>query len=196
MCRFIETIRIEQGTIYNLVYHNRRFNETRRVFFKSRNTIDLKDYIDPSGFRDRTKCRIEYDGDELKVEYAPYRMRPVSSLRLIRNQEIQYAFKSTDRNLLSGLFDCRDGCDDILIVRNELLTDTSICNAAFYNGKEWLTPRQPLLKGTKRAELLENGSILEVDICVGDLSHFESVRLFNALIDFGEIEFPVSQIKE
>ena len=34
MYPFIETIRIEDGQIYNLDYHTERFNETRAAFWK------------------------------------------------------------------------------------------------------------------------------------------------------------------
>lgn len=34
MYPFIETIRIEDGQIYNLDYHTERFNRTRAVFWK------------------------------------------------------------------------------------------------------------------------------------------------------------------
>ena len=39
--------------------------------------------------------------------------------------------------------------DEILITRNGLLTDTSIANIALFNGKEWHTPKHPLLKGVQ-----------------------------------------------
>lgn len=36
MCQFIETIRIEDGQVYNLSYHTARMNRTRAAFGKKR----------------------------------------------------------------------------------------------------------------------------------------------------------------
>ena len=45
-----------------------------------------------------------------------------------------------------------------------------------------------LLQGTKRAQLLEAGIILEADLTLENLRKAEKVSLFNAMIDFGERE--------
>ena len=59
----------------------------------------------------------------------------------------------------------------------------------------WYTPEAPLLKGTKRQQLLDQGMIYLDDIKYRDLQDFGSIRLFNAMIEFGEIEIPVSVIQ-
>ena len=79
MSPFIETIRIENGRIYNLPYHNRRMNETRRDVLHQTGTLDLSDYIHPGNYRERTKCRVEYGTEILKTDYAAYHIRPVST---------------------------------------------------------------------------------------------------------------------
>lgn len=194
MSPFIETIRIEDGQIHNLPYHNRRMNETRRNVLHQTATLDLSDYIQPGNYRERTKCRVEYDNEILKVEYAAYRIRPVSSLRLVVDDEAGYRYKSTDRSVLNRLFACREAEDDVLIVRKGWLTDTSICNIALWNGKQWITPSVPLLAGTKRASLLDQGEIVAGDIRPEDLPGYSRIRLFNAMIEFGEIDLPVDRI--
>lgn len=52
----------------------------------------------------------------------------------------------------------------------------------------WLTPKHPLLLSTKRAYLLDKGIIKEADITVDDLMKAKKIRLFNAMIEFGERE--------
>ena len=131
---------------------------------------------------------MEYTREVLKVEYVPYRMRQVHSLRLVTCDEIDYSYKSTDRQCLNDLFAQRAGHDDILIIRDGLLTDTSICNVALWNGTSWITPARPLLCGTMRAYLLDKGLVQAGDIPVGDLPKYTRIRLFNALIGFGEID--------
>ena len=113
MSLFIETIRIENGRIHNLSYHNRRMNETRRNVLRQTDVLDLNDYIRPVNYRERTKCRVEYDVDIRNVEYAAYHFRPVSSLRLVVDDEADYRYKSRDRSVLNRLFACRETEDDV-----------------------------------------------------------------------------------
>lgn len=194
MSPFIETIRIEDGRIHNLSYHNRRMNETRRNVLRQADTLDLSDYIQSANFRERTKCRVEYDNEIRQVEYAAYHIRPVSSLRLVTDDEADYRYKSVDRSVLNRLFACRGTEDDVLVVRRGLLTDTTICNVALWDGKRWVTPSAPLLAGTKRASLLDRGELVVGDIRPEDLPAYSRIRLFNAMIGFGEIDLPVDRI--
>ncbi|WP_309546477.1 aminotransferase class IV [Hoylesella marshii] len=83
-------------------------------------------------------------------------------------------------------------CDDVLIVRNGLLTDTSYTNIALYDGYQWFTPATPLLEGTMRASLLDSGMLIEKDILLSDLPHYQYIALFNAMIDMGELVLPIS----
>lgn len=194
MSRYIETIRIEGGRIYNLPYHNRRMNETRRNIFQASDKLDLLDYIHPEAYQDRTKCRVVYEQEIVEVEYAPYAIRPVSSLHIVEDNTFCYQYKSTDRDALNRLFASRGVADDVLIVQDGLLADTSICNIALWNGERWLTPSCPLLQGTKRASLMDEGVLFPSEIKVDDLKLYSRIRLFNAMIEFGEIEFPVGNI--
>lgn len=194
MCPFIETICIEQGRVERLAYHNERMNRTRRFCLGATDPLDLADFIVPEGYQERTKCRVVYDASIREVSYAPYQLRPVTSLKLIVADEADYRYKSTDRTCLNELFACRGEADDVLLVRQGGLTDTSICNIALWNGHQWLTPAEPLLAGTHRAALLDEGVIEEAPLSVADLSEFSRIRLFNALIGFGEIDLPIAAI--
>ncbi|MDE6801062.1 MAG: aminotransferase class IV family protein [Phocaeicola sp.] len=197
MCPFIETIRIEQGKACNLSYHNERLNDTRHHFWSGCHDIKLDEYLKLTPEMDRMKCRVIYDGSGIKeISYAAYRMRPVHSLRLVYSDDIDYTYKSMDREVLNTLFACRGERDDILIVRRGLLTDTSIANIALFDGKEWHTPRSPLLRGTCRAALMDNGIIKEKDIRPEELSSYSFVRLFNAMIKWGALELSTGTIYE
>ena len=131
----------------------------------------------------------------IRVEYFPYHVCPVHSLQLVAKDDIDYRYKQADRRVLDEAFALRDTADDVLIVRHGLLTDTSIANIALWNGCEWHTPAQPLLAGTQRRYLLDTGQIKETDIPVASLGNYRYIRLFNALIPFGEVELPVGQIR-
>lgn len=195
MCQFIETIRIENGKALNMGFHNYRFNKTRRDIFECNLPVNLADYIQPGEYTERTKCRIEYQDEVEKVEYQPYTIRPVKSLRMVTSDGLDYTYKSSNRQKLDELFKQKGEADDILIIRDGFLTDTSIANIALWNGEQWETPEKPLLEGTMRASLLGKGLIVPAEIRPQDLSRYSLIRLFNAMIGFGEIEFSVEDIK-
>ena len=195
MCPFIETIRIENGKAVNLGFHNYRFNRTRRDIFECNLPVNLADFIQRGKYTGRTRCRVEYQEEVEKVEYLPYTLRPVNSLKLVTSDGLDYTYKSTDRQKLDELFRQRGEADDILIVRDGFLTDTSIANIALWNGSQWETPEVPLLEGTMRASLLGKEMIVPAAIRPQDLSRYSLIRLFNAMIGFGEIEFPVANIR-
>lgn len=194
MCRYIETIRIEKGRLRNIAYHDRRMNEVRREVWGVDRSVSLETYIDASPYEERTRCRVTYGRDVESVEFFPYQIRPVHSLQLVRGGQIEYRRKRADRSELNALFACRGEADDVLIVRGGLLTDTSIANIALGDGTGWYTPASPLLEGIQRACLLDAGMIRPLDIHADDLFRFQKIRLFNAMIDFGEIEIDCSAI--
>ena len=111
-----------------------------------------------------------------------------------RRHDNTYGYKSTDRSRLNALVAQKGNCDDIIIVKHGLLTDTSFTNLAIFDGKHWVTPRHPLLPGTKRAALLDKGMIQKADITLEDLRNTNKVSLFNAMIDFGEIEIAIENV--
>ncbi len=118
MCPFIETIRIEDGKIYNLDYHTERFNRTRAAFWKDSTPLILQEFISPQSLQGIHKCRIVYGREIEEITYSPYQMREVSSLRLVVADTIDYTYKSTNREELNILYAQRKTADDVLIVRN------------------------------------------------------------------------------
>jgi 4-amino-4-deoxychorismate lyase len=50
-----------------------------------------------------------------------------------------------------------------------------------------------LLKGTQRAFLLDRQIIKEKEITLKQLFTYSRITLFNAMIEFGQIEFPVKK---
>lgn len=201
--QFVETIKIKNGKALALPYHQARMDRTisHLVSISNLKTIShfsflishLESLLSPKPEMDLYKARVVYgaEGVEL-VEYAPYQMRTIRSLKVVEDDEIDYTYKSTDRSQLNALAAQKGDCDEIIIMKNGLLTDTSFTNLALYDGSSWLTPKHPLLHGTKRAQLLEAGIIREADLTLEDLKRAQKVSLFNAMIDFGECE--VSEI--
>jgi len=178
--RFIETLLIT-NTIQNLNYHNQRMNATRAKFFNAKE-IDLKNYIK---IIPNKRVRIVYDKDIQKVEYFELKKRVFKKFKIVFCDDIDYSFKYEDRNKLNSLKD--KNADEVIIVKNGLITDTTISNLAFFNGKEWLTPKKPLLKGTKRQELIDKGFLKEKDIYIDEIKRFKKIALLNAILGFYEV---------
>ncbi|WP_428666918.1 aminotransferase class IV family protein [Runella sp.] len=193
----IETIRLADGQLSNLPYHNERLNRTRFACFGETMAWDLNELIKvPSEVTGGIyKCRFTYGKVVEKIEFEPYQPRIIKTLRMVEDTTVLYEFKFQDRSSLQRLFEKRENADDVLIVKNGLITDSSYANVVFWDGSQWFTPNSPLLKGTKRAQLLEEGIITEQKIRVRDISNFTHVRLINAMLDFGSTPLiEVSQI--
>lgn len=131
------------------------------------------------------------------VTFPQYQLRPVRSLRCVEADYLHYSLKSTDRSGIMHCVEQRENCDDVLILQHNLLTDTSIANIALWHEDQqrWMTPERPLLPGTHRAALLRSGTIIEdAALTLDRLKEFSRIRLFNAMIKWGEIELPISAI--
>ena len=188
MYRLLETIKVFNRALQNIEYHNARFNVTRRDLFGIRKTTLLQNEITvPLTLSNEIyKCRITYSHQVENVEFEKYTPRLINSLKIIENRDISYEYKFADRSQLIDLFENRGDCDDILIIKNGLITDTYLANVVFWDGKNWLTPSHPLLKGTARARLINDHKIVEAKMELNDLMKFQKARIINAMNDLEE----------
>jgi 4-amino-4-deoxychorismate lyase len=127
---------------------------------------------------------VIYAKDFENVEFSVYHLPKIQSLKLVVNDEIDYHHKFADRSEIQKLFEKRGLADDILIIKNGLITDSSYTNILFFDGEYWLTPKQPLLMGVQRAVLIHAKKIIPTEIRPADLVHFTKARLINAMIRF------------
>lgn len=190
MHRFVESIKVKDGIIENIEYHNRRFEFTMLSFFKSAWKINLADLITvPEKYTKGVyKCRVVYSSGIEKIEFTPYSKRYIRTVKLVYDNEIDYTFKYEDKSSLDKLKALYPDYDEILIVKNGMVTDSSFSNIAFFNGTEWLTPAVPLLKGTKREKLISDGFIYPVAIRPDDIHDYKKISFINAMLDLGESE--------
>ncbi|PLX11234.1 MAG: hypothetical protein C0598_08620 [Marinilabiliales bacterium] len=197
--KLFESISYQNGNFQNLDLHQKRMNNSRKKLFSSADDINLfsaLSRVNLNKFENEQlyKCRVLYSNDIEKVEFIPYKKPQIKSLKIIHSN-LNYEYKYEDREELSSLYAKRENCDDILIIKDELITDTYFCNILFYNGKNWITPEKPLLKGVQRAYLLKNEKIETAIIKLQDLKNFSKARLINALLEFdNSIEIMVSNI--
>jgi 4-amino-4-deoxychorismate lyase len=179
---FLETIRIKDAQIYNLEYHQERYAKVLYSYNK-KPYARLADYIKAPS-QGLYRCRLLYNTDRIvDVSYSPYVKRDTTTLKLLQSS-IKYDKKFADRAELESLFSKRGLCDDVLIVQNGYITDTTIANIALLKNGVWYTPKKVLLEGTTRQRLLREGRIVEKEITLKELYKYEAVALMNAMIDF------------
>ena len=195
MCRLVETVKLKDGVFENVDLHNERLNKSRKAHFNVNEAIDLNELLNSYQYEKggMFKTRVVYNQDIVKVEFVPYVLKQVNSLKLVFG-EIDYSYKYEDRTGINKLFELRDNCDDILVVKDGKLTDTSAANIAFFDKDRWYTPLHPLLKGCEREKLIRSKRIFEEDIKVSDLEKFDRAAVFSTMVDFGEVVIPVANI--
>lgn len=184
MFRLLESIKIKDNRAYNLEYHNKRLNFSRKILYGCDDSIDLNDYIKTEdSINGLNKCRIICDEIVREVSVEPYNMRTIRNLKVVLDDEIDYTHKITDKEIFKKLLEKRNNCDDILIVKRNRVTDTSFSNVIFFDGTKYFTPSSPLLNGTKRQRLIDEKIIFEEDITINDIKKFKYIQFINAMID-------------
>ena len=131
------------------------------------------------------KCRILYDIDIKKVEYASYQERKIIQLKIV-DSNIDYAHKSADRNGLDALKQNLSNHMEVLILKEGKITDSTFSHIIFRKDKDWYTSNSPLLGGVMREFLLDEGRITETEIRLDNLSDFDAFMLINAMMPFDE----------
>jgi 4-amino-4-deoxychorismate lyase len=197
MFPLFETIKIEEGVPQHLECHQSRMDDSFLRYFGRTGAPLLRAVLQvPEEFGSGVvKCRFLYGRTSWTTEFSVYTPRKIETLRLVTGDHLEYSMKYTDRFALEELLKQRGDCDDILIVRNGRITDTSYNNIALFNGERWVTPLYPLLAGTCRNRLVHEGVLAEADIKADELGYCRSFKLINAMLTFdAQEELPVEQI--
>lgn len=184
--RCTEVIKIQEGKFCNLEAHAQRIFDTAMHF--SGRAIDLgpltKASIAPHLCHGVVKCRVVYSDSILAIDFEPYTYRNIKTLALVESDTIEYGYKLEDRSPLTELYAQRGEADEVLIVQNGAITDTSFSNVVLRSHDGGLyTPETYLLAGTKRALLLKSGVIRQRPITVGELHQYSGIYLINAMLD-------------
>jgi len=196
MCQLVESIKLKDGVIQNLEYHQMRMNRSMDELFPESPKINLERAITiPENCNSGIfKVRVLYGNSVQKIEIEPYTFRTIQSLKVVHHESIDYHLKYTDRQILQKLFAQRENYDDIIIVKNGLVTDSFAANLFFFDGETWFTPNSPLLKGTKRQLLIDQGFVFEKKIRLEDIRSYQKIGLINAMIGFEEM--PMIEIEK
>jgi 4-amino-4-deoxychorismate lyase len=190
MYQLVETIKIVDGFPQNLFWHQERFEYSFKKLFKTKSNIKIEDVLSiPLQYQKGiVKSRFLYDKDNFTFQFSEYKPTIVNKLKLIIADNIDYSLKYLNRDKLNSLFNMRGDSDDVLIVRHGKVTDTFNANIIFSDGKNWITPLSPLLKGTCRQRLLSENKIIAEEVMIGDLKLFAKFKLINAMNESEERE--------
>ena len=187
MFQFIESIRIKEGRIERLDYHQSRVNRTFSNFgkfpFFQLNRIITPNALNASGV---VKCRVQYDLQQvLDITYSAYAVKKISSISVVELEGRKYDFKYADREWITNLL-LNAGTDEIIMTDQGIVKDASYANLAFFDGECWYTPQIPLLEGTQRAFLLEANKIQVSEIRTSNLHQYPMVKFINAMMTWEE----------
>jgi 4-amino-4-deoxychorismate lyase len=196
MPRFIESIKLLDGALYNLNYHQERVNKTFEKFFPQSEIPDLQSSLNEvqKPIAGLFKCRIVYDQTINSIEFTPYQMKSIQSLKIVQHDEINYEFKFENRDGLNELYNSKQEADDILIIKNGMVTDSSYANLIFKLGEQWITPASYLLNGTMRQQLIESGEIQCEPIALADIRKFDKLKLINSMVGMNGSEIEMANV--
>ncbi|NWF66074.1 MAG: aminotransferase class IV [Campylobacterales bacterium] len=187
MSQFFETIKVNRGFIHDMRLHEDRLKSTILKNFGKCEDINFKPLIKPID-KAFYRCKIHYSNRVEKVEFIEQKKRFFKSFKIVHDNSLVYDFKYSDRKKLEQILLERENCDDVIIVKNSLLTDTTIANIALFINGVWITPKKPLFKGIIRTKLLKSGFLKRRDLRVCDFKKCKKFAIMNSLVGFLEIK--------
>ncbi len=188
MITFSEVIRVKDGVLDNLQYHQDRVNSTANKFYgKNIDLISLVDSVPKEAFKGLYKCRITYTDKIESINFTQYQKRIIKTARVVVDNGIEYSYKSIDRDELNSLLE-KSGCDEIIIIKNGMITDASAYNIVIRKGEKLYTPDSYLLRGTQRQALIDNRVLEEKHLCMEDLRMCDEVMFINAMNDLSDCQ--------
>ena len=197
MSQFFESICINDGVAENLHFHQARVNKTLNAFDASHNSIDLTKIIQQLVLPTLGlfKLRISYD---LKGNYQaacnPYQYRLMNHFALVDIKGHRYDYKYANRDWINEAL-AQYGKDEIIMHDDGLIKDCSYTNIVFFDGANWYTPESPLLEGTQRANLIQEGIITPKALYVSEVPNFQKFKCINAMIHWDiAVEYKIDLI--
>lgn len=179
----LETICILNSEVVNIEAHVTRMTSSAKHFgFDAPKLPNLLDLLPKELRNKKVRCSITYNSTILNIKFFDYSPRVIKSLKLVES-DIDYSHKFAARDALDNLLSLKEDCDEVLIVKDGCITDTTFSNVAFENKDGLFTPNTYLLNGTKRQLLLNKGIIKEARITPNDLHKYDNIHLINAMLD-------------
>lgn len=181
---FTEVLQLREGRFVAQEPHVERMRKTAAHFFGHPLEVELSAHPIPADLSTgRVKCRILYGRTIESVTFSNYVPRNIRKLAVVSDGTLLYDYKYEDRSSFNNLLSRKGDCDDILIVKNGFVTDTSFTNVVFEESDGTLiTPDTPLLAGTRRQALLDEGRIRARPVRAEEITRFQGCYLINAML--------------
>ena len=191
MLEFLESIKIVDRAPVNIDLHQLRLEQTFKKFFPSHRPFQLNKIIATNSYNQEQiyKFRIVYSADKYSTDYSIYKPKQIEKFGLVEIDAFEYSYKFADRNFFQDLLSQRPDCQDLILVKNGLITDSTYANLIFSVGHNWFTPDTPLLPGTKRAQLLKAGIITKKRITLNNYKEYQYVSQINSMLPLEPNQF-------
>ena len=199
LCRYLETLGLRGAEPHALELHRDR---VRRTLLHAGGTPEghpLLEELVPErlvarvraelgeGYRAEQLYRLSYSYDREGVQELrclAYEPRQLQRLVLCELPEgFDYSYKYADRSFFDAVqAELQQGELPLFVRPDGSLSDTSYTNIVLRTAAGYRTPERPLLEGTERRRLLEEGRISAAELSVADLSACRGVYLINAMM--------------
>ncbi len=199
MSQFFESIRVKDGIAEQLGFHQLRVNRTLKAFDASNHSIELASIVQqlvlPADGLFKLKISYDLNGNYQSV-FTPYQYKQIQNFALVDINEQSYDYKFSNRDWINEAL-IQSGKDEIMMHDGGLIKDCSYTNIVFYDGVNWYTPAVPLLEGTQRAKLIEEGIIQPKALYVQDIPNFKKFKCINAMLNWNTaLEYEIELIKK
>jgi 4-amino-4-deoxychorismate lyase len=197
MSQFFESICVKDGIAENLAAHQSRVNKTLDAFNASNQSIELASIVDELTLpaQGLYKLRISYDlKGNYQSAFTAYQYKQIQNFALVDIKGQGYDYKFSNRDWINEAL-IQSGKDEIMMHDDGLIKDCSYTNIVFYDGVNWFTPAAPLLEGTQRAKLINEGVIQPKAMYVQDIPGFKKFKCINAMLHWDTaIEYEIGLI--
>jgi 4-amino-4-deoxychorismate lyase len=185
MYPLFETIAVENFQPKNLWLHQQRMNNSYRDIFGGTNPFILSEIFKKEKITssELLKWNVWYAKESFQTKVSSYAIRKIDRVKLVSvDSSFDYSHKFSNRLQLEQIRNQFLDYDDIIIVKNGLITDSSYANIVLQKDDKLFTPRLPLLFGTQRKYLIENQIIIEKDIHPSEIAVYEKMYFINAML--------------
>ena len=197
MSQFFESIRVKDGIAEQLGFHQLRVNKTLKAFDVSQHSIVLativQELVLPAEGLFKLKISYDLNGNHHSV-FTLYQYKQIQNFALVDIQDQTYDYKFSNRDWINEAL-IQSGQDEIIMHDGGLIKDCSYTNIVFFDGVNWFTPAAPLLEGTQRAKLINEGVIQPKALYVQDIPGFKKFKCINAMLNWDTaIEYEIGLI--
>lgn len=190
----LETFSVKDNYIELLDFHIERIRKTaKELDFCPPNIYDFIKLINTK--RGHFKCSVQYSGKNiLDYKEVEYKKRDISKLKIVEINKNIYKYKFADRTCFSFYDSLVSDNEEILFSLNGLLSDTRYTNIVLetYHG-DLVTPKTPLLEGTRRSSLIKDNILEERNIRTKDIFKYKKIHLINVLLPLNSIEVIINE---